>query len=299
MCHIADNARQKGEIADPSPMAKDKFAPIQYAQPVPRSSSPLFDVPEDSPFCNTCLKNQHMYNQTLAEYFPSADTPDYDEYEKEYPRFLNRLQEQYPQLCEDCEPKVQGRLRATNYAAKTDHLRRMMDKTRGRRIPHKGSSWKSFAILLGGLLWAASWAGQALWNGVSLRISVTEYEGLVDEDIKSSASSCVQQAINGLQIAPHCTELVDWVARLALLLGFLTIWWNPKLKEWHTRRGAQMNGKEAYYFSQSLLLVARCGLYMYLSRTSKSGMVLQRIHAASFFLSLLVNLSAVVFQSPY
>jgi hypothetical protein len=271
-------------------MAKDKFAPIQYAKPITRSSSPLFDVPEDSLFCNTCLKNQHMYNQTLAEYFPSEDTPNFEEYEKEYPRFLNRLQQQYPQLCEDCEPKVQGRLRATNYAAKTDHLRRMVDKTRGTRIPHHASSWMSFIIFLGGLLWAVSWAGQVLWNGVGLWMATLEYDGLIDEVIASSASTCVQQAISGVPIASGCIELVDWVARLALILSFLTIWWNPRLQENLGRRGWKIAGKKEYYFVQLLMLGARCATYAYLTQTSNSLLVTQVLHAASLFLGLVVSL---------
>ena len=272
------------------------FSSVRYVQEIERPSSPVFDIQEESIFCKTCQKNQHIYNQTLASYFPDPDVPDYEEYEKEYPRFRNRLEEQYPQVCEECEPKVRERLQATSYAAKTDHLRRVIDRTRGQRILHHGSSWKSFVVFLGGIFWAANWAGQALWNGVGIFKSMAEYDGLSDEDITLSASHCVQQSINGLYIAPGCTELADWVARTAILLGIFSCWWNPRLQQKLQRRGGKIVGKLEYYFLQALLLGARCAMYGYLTTTSGSLLdpqLIKGIHSASLFFVALVSVIAI------
>ena len=169
-----------------------------------------------------------------------------------------------------------------------------MERTREGRIVYRSSSWKSNAYFLGGLAWLASWAGQAVWNGIGLWISKKEYgyDGIREVDIPLSGSSCLQQVIQGSGLAPGCVELADLLAYVALILGFISILWNPKLQENLARRGGQIVGKRDYYFLQVLLLGGRCASYMYLTRTTNhSYLVVQVIHASSLFLGLLVSCS--------
>lgn len=74
--------------------------------------------------------NQHLLTQTLASYLPAQTDPQYPLFEKNYPRYRKELEERYPPLCRNCEPRVRERLQVTGYAAKTDHLRRMVEQTR-------------------------------------------------------------------------------------------------------------------------------------------------------------------------
>ena len=252
-------------------------------------------MPDDTLFCKTCIKNQHLYSQSLASYFPSPDAPDYAEYERAYPEFQRGLEERYPQVCEDCEPRVRARINKTTYAAKTDHLRRMMERTREGRIAYRKSSWKSYIYFLGGVAWLVSWAGQAVWNGIGLWISKNGYgyDGIREVDMSLSGSSCLQQVVQCSGLAPGCVELVDLMAYRALVLGFISILWNPRLQESLASRGGQIVGKRDYYFLQILLLGGRCASYMYLTRTTNnSKLIVQVIHASSLFLSILVS-------SPY
>ena len=167
-----------------------------------------------------------------------------------------------------------------------------MEKTRDGRVVYRKSSWKSYIYFLGGVAWLASWAGQALWNGIRLWISKKgdAYDGMREADIPFSGSSCLQQVIQGSSLAPGCVELVDLMAYFALVLGFISILWNPRLQDGLASRGREIVGNRDYYFLQILLLGGRCASYMYLTRTANSSeLVVQVIHASSLFLGLLVN----------
>ena len=169
-----------------------------------------------------------------------------------------------------------------------------MERTREGRSVYRSSSWKSNVYFLGGLAWLASWAGQAIWNGIGLWVSKKGhiYDGIREVDMTLSKSSCLQQVIQGSVLAPGCVELANLLAYVALILGFVSILWNPRLQESLARRGGQIVGKRDYYFLQILLLGGRCASYMYLTRTiNKSNLVVQVIHASSLFLGLLVSCS--------
>ena len=169
-----------------------------------------------------------------------------------------------------------------------------MERTREGRIAYRKSSWKSYIYFLGGVAWLVSWAGQAVWNGIGLWISkkAYEYDGIREFDMPLSGSSCLQQVVQGSGLAPGCLELVDLLAYCALVLGFISILWNPRLQGSLASRGGQIVGKRDYYFLQILLLGGRCASYMYLTRTiNNSELVVQVIHASSLFLGLLVSCS--------
>lgn len=169
-----------------------------------------------------------------------------------------------------------------------------MERTREGRIAYRKSSWKSYIYFLGGVAWLVSWAGQAIWNGVELWISKTGYgyDGIREADMPLSGLSCLQQVIQGSGLAPGCVELTDVMAYVALILGFVSILWNPRLQESLASRGGRIVGKRDYYFLQILLLGGRCASYVYLTRTTNnSELAVQVIHASSLFLGLLVSCS--------
>ena len=166
-----------------------------------------------------------------------------------------------------------------------------MEKTRDGRAVYRKSSWKSYMYFLGGVAWLASWVGQAVWNGIGLWISKKgdAYDGMREVDMPLLGSSCLQQIIQGSGLALGCIEPVDLLAYFALVLGFISILWNPRLQHGLASRGGEIVGKRDYYFLQILLLGGRCASYMYLARTTNSELVVQVIHASSLFLGLLVN----------
>lgn len=132
--------------------------------------------------------------------------------------------------------------------------------------------------------------GQIAWDGLVLSMSGKEHEGLLDDEI--ALSGCIQQAMRGSDLGSGCTALVTPMARLALLLGLLACWWNPKLQEFSRRRGGRMVGVSEYYKHQTLLLFVRYLAYLYLDRTPSSDINLQKtlgIHAFLIFFCALVS----------
>lgn len=230
-------------------------------------------------------------SQALASYLPPPDAPDYAEYEKAEEEYLKGLEERYPQVCQRCEPKVQERIKAAGYAAKTDHLRRMMDRTRGHGTEYEMASWISPLATLGGVGWFLSQAGQFLWSGLSLLKSTEGQHGLRDEQSYATASACLQQVLRGLGSVSDCTELFHSAAGSALLLGILTSWWNPMLKETSKRRNVRVVGTAEYYQLQCMLFIMRCIIWWYLPGYDLSAYQIRAAH-----MSLLVLVAIVCIQ---
>ena len=253
----------------------------------------MFDTAENSLFCKTCLKNQHIFSESLASYFPSQEAPNYGDYEKQYPQFRKDLEERYPQVCEECEPRVRERLRATGYAAKTDHLRRMIERTRGGSRPTKTSGWKGLAVFCGGTAWVLSVAGQVAWDGLALLSYNVDNGELLDESAASTRSECLHQVMRGLTTPKSCTALLEPVARIALLLAVLSLWWNPCLQERLTKIGGKIVGASEYYKLQAMLLVARCVAWVYISEAPAQQLndqTTKAIHSGLLFFGVLVSL---------
>lgn len=165
-----------------------------------------------------------------------------------------------------------------------------MERTRGHVIPRGESSWKSILAFVGGTAWSMSLVGQIAWDGLVLSMSGKEHEGLLDDEM--TLSGCIQQAMRGSNLGSGCTALATPMARLALLLGLLACWWNPKLQEISRRRGGRMVGVSEYYKHQTLLLLVRYLAYLYLDMTPSSGHNLQKtlgIHAFLIFFTVLVS----------
>src|SRR5947208_3599249 len=90
--------------------------------------------------------------------------PNFSAYESSYPQYRRNLEERYPQVCENCEPRVRERIRATGYAAKTDHLRRMMERTKARGRRKRTPGWRDVVLIFGKMGWWVSLMGQLWWN---------------------------------------------------------------------------------------------------------------------------------------
>jgi hypothetical protein len=114
--------KQNGDIID---------VPAEVVQSSTRYAIPVepFDSPQ-SIFCSTCLKNQYMYTDAMSHFLPDDDHPEYPQFEAALPEFKKRMERQYPQCCIDCEPKVQEQLQQATYHARSDNLRRVLDRSR-------------------------------------------------------------------------------------------------------------------------------------------------------------------------
>ena len=291
---------QNGEITDPPSASTVRTE--RYVDPIPRPSSPLFDASAGSPFCATCIKNQHLYNESLASYLPSEDTPEYKDYLKAYPEYKRGLEERYPQVCAKCEPGALAWLRNTNYAAKADNLRRIMDNTRPRQLSYP-SDWKRMVVWLGGLTWLASWMGQICWDVAGLMSSEPGLEDVVDGDYGKAMLAAMRYLENGIWLSKLSWEtpgLMDSIQWYALVLGILSLWWNPTLQSHLKFNRSRVIGKADFYTLQATSFVIRfaAGAYITSPNTRPEPRAVNALHYCILFSGALVSSSFLLPIEP-
>lgn len=222
---------------------------VQYAAPQPDASPRQDDI-----FCQRCLKNQHLFTKSLAQYLPDdpAD-PDYPELERNYYRYRRNLEARYPQVCGDCADKVEERIRQAGYTAKTDHLRRMMNLTRRRKT--RTRSKLDWVDTLGRFLWRMGFATQALWHCQAVAQALQETEsGIRDPDAGRSTLAAAASALQlGADVLPSSETAITWSLRLA----FLAAWWNPHFVQVNRGFARHLLGFTQWYSIQGLIIFFR------------------------------------------
>ncbi|KAF6806635.1 hypothetical protein CSOJ01_08701 [Colletotrichum sojae] len=263
-CDATNYLDERGEITDP-PVAKTTEAPASTTYAIPRSQSPDFASPSRSIFCATCLKNQHLFTSSLAQYLPEdPDHPDYAELEKNMYKFRRRLEQRYPQICADCEPKVQHQLDQAGYTARTDHLRRMMDRSRRDRVVPKQTTTLDLCAKLGKWLWFGGIACQFLWHVSALAavFSAQDEGPLRDPDAESTWLQRVSLAL--ALVLPRPERLVTW----SLWSNGLSAWWNPKFAQVFRGFSRHILGLGQWYTFQGLIIFTR---FMAMKMTEMKG----------------------------
>ena len=167
-------------------------------------------------------------------------------------------------VCAKCEVQVRQRILQAGYYAKSDHLRRMMERSRARAIANRWG-WRSLVVRAGGSGYCASIAAQILWHGI----------GALSKDHTSiggaSYAGCLGQCFNQQQLSSECTEVFGPVTGVAIIVGLFCIWWNPR---WHYKldgREGRLTGLQKYYNIQVILLLLRLGSWIWLREPTTSG----------------------------
>jgi hypothetical protein len=140
----------------------------------------------------------------------------------------------------------------------------MMERSRnGDRNYHRWT-WTRLAFSAGALGWYTSIAGQLMWNLIGALASQRDEgkDGLID-DTTSKLTSLGRSWISG----QACSQQLDALARLALGLGLVSIWWNPRFKERLDRGSGRLLGLMEYYKLQFIFLIIRFGSYTAITRS--------------------------------
>lgn len=236
-------------------------------------------------FCSTCIKNQQLLTEALSNYLPPPDDPAYPQYEASLPKYRQNLEDRYPQVCPKCESKVKQRILQAGYYAKSDHLRRMMERSRARSIANRWG-WRSLIVRAGGSGYCASIAAQILWHAIG---ALSKDDAQIAE---ASYVGCLGQCFKQQQPSNECTELFGPVTGVAIIVGLFCIWWNPR---WHYKldsKEGRLTGLQKYYNIQVILLLLRLGSWIWLREPATSGV--SRLHqraAHSVFLVLEIILA--------
>ncbi|RAH44363.1 uncharacterized protein BO95DRAFT_392220 [Aspergillus brunneoviolaceus CBS 621.78] len=294
-CEAINYLDENGEITDPPATETNPAVHSPHASTPPFESN---DFTGSSLFCEKCLRNQHLFTNNLASYFPPSDDPSFGAYEREYPKFRKNLEERYPQVCATCEPRVKQRIRQTGYEAKADHLRRMMDRSKAGRMARKARrwNWRSLLVWAGAMGYWASVAGQLSWN-IWSALAVEEIEPLQDPDALSNSPhlvECAREIVQTRRIPSSCAMDLAPYAGLALIVGILSLWWNPKLRLKVEGRGGRFVGLSEYYQVQLIVMVVRCVFWAVLREPSSSGLEANIPPTLHLFMLFLTTLSVAI-----
>ena len=282
-CDSTNFLDANGDITDP-PVASTPSTPMRYARP---ASPPLAKNEDEEIFCRTCLKNQMILTEALASYLPAPTDPRYEEFERSLPAHKKSLEERYPQVCASCAPKVRERIRQAGYNAKTDHLRRMVERTKSQQSFRRHWTWKEYLVSIAGYAWMVSVAGQLFWNATEMAKGGLGYA--VDLEHGKTLRSCMAER------PQHQTECLAYlpaneVARISLLLGLLSFWWNNRLFEkLHTPR-ARLVGLGDHIVRQLILLGVRAAAWLWLQGKEPTDDIVFASHA--------VLIASTVFVCP-
>lgn len=250
--------------------------PVEVVQGSAGQTDRLEVASDSNVFCQTCLKNQQLYIQALSDYLPDSDDPRYDELERLLPMYRKELELRYPQCCPRCEPRVQASLQQANYAAKTDHLRRMLyqDGKGARKSP---LHYKRLIVSLAGLGQVVAIVIQMTWHALASPVGISQTL------LTRAPRYCSRSSVSSL--GPSCSDHLATLMPLSFLLGLLCIWWNPKWQYKLAGQHGRLEGLNRYYQLQILLLVLRFSVWAVLR--DLPGIEVYRSTAHTFCLVLL------------
>ncbi|KAL4760790.1 uncharacterized protein BDW70DRAFT_160465 [Aspergillus foveolatus] len=294
-CEAVNYLDENGDITDP---------PATETNPDPPTPGPIKSSLESVDigltgsdlFCAQCVRNQHLFTSALASYFPPSDDPSYSAYEREYPKFRRNLEERYPQVCDQCEPRVKARIRQAGYEAKSDHLRRMMDRSKAGKAARKARqwNWRSLLVFAGAICYWASIAGQLAWD---LTNALPVDKSLRDSDGFSTSHVVVpriRQVLQTLHLPTDGPADLGPYAGLSLVAGIFSLWYNPKLRLKVEGRGGRFLGLGEYYKVQLIVMVVRCAFWAVLRDPSSSGLDATLPPALHLFMFFFTVLSVII-----
>lgn len=205
------------------------------------------------------MQNQHLFISSLAQYFPEdPEDPEYAVREKGYYKFYKGLMMRYPQCCADCEPKVREQLAKAAYTAKTDHLRRMLDRTAKIRVVTTNSP-VYYCQSMGRWLWSASLMFQLLWH-VSL-IS----QGLAAQSRRTNDRSWLMLSARVVALLAGFLPSPDQLLKWSFWTSALSIWWNPRWVDTFKSNTKHLVGISNYYYYQALIFALKLAATLLIS----------------------------------
>ncbi|KAH7389510.1 Ima1 N-terminal domain-containing protein [Phaeosphaeria sp. MPI-PUGE-AT-0046c] len=274
-CDAVNHFDERGHITDPpvEAITTSLSTSIRYTHSPSRSPSPVMSLAAESPFCDSCQRNQALVQNLIAEYLPDEDDPEYAKYEASFDGYRAELEERYPQVCKNCEARVNDQIRNAGYAAKADNLRRLMERSneKKRTVQTSRQAWTLKLISLAKWTYIASFFVQVSWHVLGYIMAPDErlWDDELGEHISTTQHSdlgiCARQAIHAQQV-DECCVLGPFVTKLvsyALLADLLTLWWNPKLKNKTNSITGRMRGLKSLWAIRVAVFALRASTVYY------------------------------------
>lgn len=292
-CEAHNFLDPKGSILDTpysaaAPAAHDKKQKLFESFTRDPASDPARGHQAHQVFCNTCLHNQQVYNESLANYLPDEDHPQYAEYEEALPRWKKALEERYPQICVACAPKAQLKINRADYYSVTDNLNKTHIKANRRRgaspLPAVDSrdDWFKTSMRLGlgllGLVMWASMAAQIFWHGYGMWDTLfgrprDSMDVDVDDTVFDTSLRTCFAAARRLHSENSCHQLFGEYMPKILLANLCLVWYNHGLRAFYNPRVRydHITGQKQHFLIQAIVMGIRTISYVVLSDEARLG----------------------------
>lgn len=272
-----------------------------------RASSPSFTIQSSQTlqqkpqvFCSTCVQNQQIYSEALANYLPDEKHPQYAKYENELPQYKAKLEARYPQICKRCAPIAQKAIHDADYQSLSSNAERLMHTGRTSRRSmspqhaqgRDNNSKLLMRILLNmaGVLCWLSILYEVLWHAYSilmLRMAAAVPEDAMRDGMLSrpKASQCFEQASRSIFSLSCCNEIATNMPK-ALLVSALLLWYNAGLKKLYDpyTRYTIISGQKQHLMVSAMTLAMRTTAYKVLSQQNLALTAAQAVAAHAFTL---------------
>ncbi|KAH8145372.1 uncharacterized protein LAJ45_10655 [Morchella importuna] len=230
---------------------------------------------DEKPFCRTCVNNQRVVTDAIAAYpLPPEDHPDYDEVVSvQFPKYRATLEERWPQVCARCAPRVNERIRTSNYQVKVASLGQMLARTSG------GAVWCYFHVLM------------IVWHGAALVQPAVAME--METEVASWGSCVLRSAVAG-EVDVHCYGVAAQQARWVpwSLVGFFWIYRERGLQRQPHKK---LVGSREYFRLEMAIYVFRmlCWYFVTPGGVPLTEEAFTMVHLGLFFLSFLSTLFSI------
>ncbi|CCJ31158.1 unnamed protein product [Pneumocystis jirovecii] len=226
-----------------------------------RYSVPSLKSIEESPFCQTCIKNHSFIVNSLASYLPSEDHPDYHVYLSAFPLYRAFLEEQYPVVCDLCSSRVQEHLAKKNYIAKSNTLAGWLLNSK-KTIDSKRSLPQSF-LRIRLFIWGLRGIG---WWIVTC--------------------SMVVYYILGTFIPSVFLKSPSQTTSKSIIWGIFVILWDYTWVSQILKPDHRVFGKNYYYICQIFIHIIRAAAEFIVSERISDTSIYSKINIALFFISM-------------
>lgn len=266
-----------------------------------RSSSPINSEPAEAPFCSTCEHNQALVQKLIAEYLPDDDHPEYEQYVAAYDDYRAELEDRYPQVCNKCAARVNEQMEKAEYIARSDHLRRVMERSIQKRqvVLTTRQSLTLRLISLAKWSYILSLLVQMLWHVFGMMMAPDERLWDTGEEtppLMFSAETCLRQAFQEQSVDDCCvlSSNVTSIVAYTIFADALTLWWNPKLRSKTNSITGRMRGLKRLWATRIVVLLLRgWSLYSW-SRNSVQGEAIHAFHNVHTFMLVILAVSALL-----
>lgn len=204
------------------------------------------------------------------------------------------MQETYPPVCERCETQIREKMQHSDYFVSADNLGRSLRRSNESWVSRRGWQYDlaSLMLVLGKYMWFMSWIGQFLWHVMNMIKPMRHPECISEFAPAPSLSGCATQIFTLDTLQQFCDELLGSLVGCALVLGLLSIWWNPlwvrKMKVTYGR----ITGRKEYYQLQAIFLGLRWAGWNFITQPGEFELDPQQwkaLHAFMLAVTLLVS----------